>query len=327
MDIGLAAGDRTSSGTSKIWRRALFNLRSLDLNLLTVFEAIYERGTVGGAADHLALSQSATSHALSRLREVCNDDLFVRTRQGLSPTPVAKEMYPAIKQALEALRASLAEASGFDPARSQRRFRVGIPHPLGPFYALNLRAAVAAVAPGIVLTFDTVSLPVALEDNLRDGIVDIAIDWLPIALDPFVNKKLFDDHVVLLARSGHPSVNVGSTTEDLRTAEFVTLHRRTKVGHAPQALEDVSRLIVYEVVRVSELLEIPTVVASTDLLGIFLSSMEPFMEKLGLRVLPLPLELPPVSIYMIWHETRRHDTAHRWLREVVVAELGRFATS
>jgi len=82
----------------------VFNLRSLDLNLLTVFVAIYELGTVSGAADHLALSQSATSHALSRLREACRDDLFVRTRQGLSPTPVAKEMYPAIKQALDALK-------------------------------------------------------------------------------------------------------------------------------------------------------------------------------------------------------------------------------
>ena len=185
----------------------MFNLRSLDLNLLTVFEAIYELGTVSGAADHLALSQSATSHALSRLREACKDDLFVRTRQGLSPTPVAKEMYPAIKQALEALRATLAEASGFDPARSQRRFRISIPHPMGPFYALDLRAAAAAVAPGIVLTFDTVSRPVDLEDNLRDGIVDIAIDWLPVALDPFVNRKLFDDQVVLLARSDHPSAS------------------------------------------------------------------------------------------------------------------------
>ena len=106
---------RISSSTSKIWRGALFNLRSLDLNLLTVFEATYELGTVSGAADHLALSQSATSHALSRLRAVCKDDLFARTRQGLSPTPVAKEMYPAIKQALEVLRASLAEASGSIP--------------------------------------------------------------------------------------------------------------------------------------------------------------------------------------------------------------------
>ena len=92
----------------------MFNLRRLDLNLLTVFEAIYELGTVSGAADRLALSQSAASHALARLRDACKDDLFVRARQGLSPTPAAQEMYPAIKQALDALRATLAEASGFD---------------------------------------------------------------------------------------------------------------------------------------------------------------------------------------------------------------------
>jgi len=305
----------------------MFNLRSLDLNLLTVFEAIYEIGTVSGAADHLALSQSATSHALSRLREACKADLFVRTRQGLSPTPVAKEMYPAIKQALDALRASLAEASGFDPARSQRQFRISLPHPMGPFYALDLRAAVAAVAPGIVLSFDTVSRPVGLEDNLRDGIVDIAIDWLPVTQDPFVNKKLFDDQVVLLARSDHPTVHEGIAIEDLRKAEFVTLHRRREIGHAPQALEVVSRLVIHEVVRVSELLEVPTIVASTDLLGIFLSSMGPPMKRLGLQVLPIPLELPPMPIYMIWHETRRHDTAHSWLREMVVAELGRFGNA
>jgi LysR family transcriptional regulator, transcriptional activator for leuABCD operon len=304
----------------------MFNLRSLDLNLLTVFEAIYEVGTVSGAADRLALSQSAASHGLARLRDVCKDDLFVRARQGLSPTPAAQEMYPAIKQALDALRATLAEASGFDPGTSQRRFRISSPHPMGPFYALALRTAAAAVAPDIALTFDTVSRPVGLEDNLRDGIVDIAIDWLPATPDPFVNTKLFDDQVVLLARSDHPSARLGITLEDLQKAEFVTLHRRREIGHAPQALEDVSRLISHEPVRVSELFEIPTVVASTDLMGIFLSSMAPLMTKrLGLQILPIPLELPPMPIYMIWHETRRHDAAHRWLREFVVQELGRFA--
>jgi LysR family transcriptional regulator, transcriptional activator for leuABCD operon len=116
----------------------MFDLRSLDLNLLTVFEAIYELGTVSGAAERLLLSQSAASHARARLREACSDDLFVRARQGLAPTPVAKAMYPAIKHGLETLRASLAEASGFDPSRSQRHFRISIPHPLGPFYALDL---------------------------------------------------------------------------------------------------------------------------------------------------------------------------------------------
>src|SRR6516225_5633757 len=157
----------------------MFNLRSLDLNLLTVFEAIYELGTVSNAADRLALSQSATSHALSRLRKACRDELFVRGDKVLSPTPTAKAMYPVVKQALEALRTSLAEAMGFDPATSRRHFRLSIPHPMGPFFALGLRKTVAAVAPSIVLTFDTASRPVNLEENLRDGILDLGIDWLP----------------------------------------------------------------------------------------------------------------------------------------------------
>src|SRR5215475_9145213 len=161
-------------------RYTMFNLRTLDLNLLTVFEAIYDLGTVSGAADRLALSQSATSHALSRLRDVCKDELFVRTSQGLSPTPGAREMYPAIKQALDALRAALAEASGFDPRTSQRRFRISITLAMAPYYLLALRAAVAAAAPNVVLTFDTVSRPLNLAEGLRDGVIDIALDWLPI---------------------------------------------------------------------------------------------------------------------------------------------------
>ena len=79
-------------------------------------------------------------------------------------------------------------------------------------------------------------------------------------------------------------------------------------------------------VRVSELLEIPTVVAGTDLLGIFPSSMAPLLQKLGLRILAIPLELPPLPIYIIWHETRRNEAAHRWLRNFVVGEMSRFGS-
>ena len=304
----------------------MFNLRSLDLNLLTVFEAIYELGTVSGAADRLALSQSAASHALARLRDACKDDLFARARQGLSPTPVAQEMYPAIKQALDALRATLAEASGFDPGTSQRRFRITIPHPMGPFHALALRAAIAAAAPSVGITFDTVSRPVDLEEGLRDGIVDLAIDWLPVQLDPFVNRKLFDDRLVLLARLGHPSIGLGLTMKELLEAEFVTIHHRREIEYEPRAIGELRQLGMRVAAHVSELLEIPTLVASTDLVGVFAASMGPLMEqRLGLQVLPLPLELPAVPIYMIWHETRRHDPAHHWLRQVVAQELSRFA--
>jgi LysR family transcriptional activator for leuABCD operon len=304
----------------------MFNLRSLDLNLLTVFEAIYELGTVSNAADRLALSQSATSHALSRLRKVCRDELFVLGYKALSPTPTAQAMYPVIKQALDALRTSLAEATGFDPATSERHFRLCIPHPMGPLYALDIRNAFASIAPGIVITFDTVSRPVALEESLRDGVVDVAIDWLPAELDPFVNKKLFDDRMVLVARKNHPRVSAGLTIEELRQEELIGLHRRREIDRMPQALRELHlQFHQHEAVHVSELLEIPTVVGTTDLLGLMLSSMGPLIERLGLQILAIPLELPTIPIYMIWHESRRSDVAHLWLREVVIAELSRVA--
>ncbi len=304
----------------------MFNLRKLDLNLLTVFEAVHDLGSVSRAADRLALSQSATSHALARLRDACGDELFVRAPHGLSPTAVAKTMFPAIKQALEALRSSLAEASGFDPATSQRHFRISVPNPLGPFYAIAIRAAAMTVAPGVVLRFDTVTLPINLDDELRDGIVDVAIDWLPSKSGPFVNRKLFDDRLVLLARRDHPLVKAGATLENLRKAQFVGGHPRREIDRLPKAIREFRRLDVTEAVRVSELLEIPTVVAATDLLGVFPLSMAPLMERhLGLSILEIPVDLPQVPIYAIWHETRRGDSAHRWLRELVAAEIARFA--
>jgi len=302
---------------------AMFNLRSLDLNLLTVFEAVYESGTVTAAADRLALSQSATSHALARLREACGDDLFIRVQQGLTPTPVAKELYPVINKALEDLRTSLAEASGFDPARSQRRFRISIPHPMGPFYALNLRTAAATTAPGISLAFNTTSLPENLEDQLRDGIIDIAIDWVPIELGSFVNRKLFDDELVFVARINHPTVEGSITIEGLRQEEFVFPHFRREIDRLPPPLREVRQLGLQEALRVNELLEIPAVVLSSDLLGIFPASMGSLItERLGLQLLATPFELP-LPIYTIWHEARRNDPAHRWLRELVAAEIGR----
>ena len=304
----------------------MFNLRSLDLNLLTVFEAIYELGSVSAAADRLALSQSATSHALSRLRQACKDELFLRAGQGLSSTQVAQAMYPIVSQALESLRATLAEASGFDPAQSKRHFRIGIPHPMGPFYAVDLRTVVSDAAPGIILTFDTVSRPVDLEDSLRDGVADLAIDWLPIELNPFVNRKLFDDRLILVARRNHPLATAHITLKDLQEAEFVALHRRRDSEHLPRALREIHNLQLHDVVRVSELLEIPTVVASTDLLGLMPSSIGAFLEKrMGLRIIPMPVDLPLLPIYLIWHESRSRDSGHRWLREIVMKEGRRLA--
>ena len=119
---------------------------------------------------------------------------------------------------------------------------------------------------------------------------------------------------------------IGEAVQPVGKAEFVTIHHRREIEYEPRAIGELRQLGMRVAAHVSELLEIPTLVASTDLVGVFAASMGPLMEqRLGLQVLPLPLELPAVPIYMIWHETRRHDPAHRWLREVVAQELSRFA--
>src|SRR5262249_10223005 len=141
------------------------------------------------------------------------------------------------------------------------------------------RAAVSAAAPKVVLTFDTVSRPADLEESLRDGVVDIAVDWLPAQLDPFVNSKIFDDRLVLLARRDHPLVGVDLTMEELLSAEVVNIHHRREIEQAPVALREAFGLGMRETVFVSELLEIPVLVASSDLVGIFLASMGPLMEQ------------------------------------------------
>jgi DNA-binding transcriptional LysR family regulator len=302
----------------------VIDLRRLDLNLLTIFEAVYEHGSVARAAANLRLSDSATSHALARLREACGDPLFVRRGQGLGPTPAAARLFPEVKGALETLRRSLAEARGFDPAHSARRFALAFPHPMGPLWALDLRDATQAAAPGVALTFDTQTLPADVPARLRAGALDLAVDWMP-ARDPrLVQRPLFEDRILFIARPGHPRACWEMDGPALRRERFVSVHPRP--GPRSDALEGAARTInaldLDWVIRVSEFLEVPYLVATTDLLGYLPASLaRPALEAGLVREVPLPVALPPIPIFLIWHETRRTDEGHRWLRHLVARRV------
>src|SRR5512135_1596806 len=117
----------------------MLNLRSVDLNLLPVFEAAYEERSLSRAAERLAMTQSAVSHALTRLRALFRDPLFVRQSRGVMPTPEADRLYAGVREALASVRDAVAERRRFDPRISERRFVVAIPHPLGPLIILRLQ--------------------------------------------------------------------------------------------------------------------------------------------------------------------------------------------
>src|SRR5215470_10546082 len=230
----------------------LFNLRSVDLNLLPVFEAAYEERSLSRAAERLALTQPAVSHALGRLRAVFRDELFVRRARGVEPTPAADRIYSKLRGALASVRDAVVETRGFDPTTSERRFFVSIPHPLGPIMAVRLRERLTRVAPRVRVAFSTRSRPVDQDRGLRDGRIDAAVDWLSPTADFLNAGTLYEDGFVIMARRGHPALRYRTLAQVVRNAEFVSLRPRIPGEHPVPAIREARQLGFRIALEVSE---------------------------------------------------------------------------
>ena len=296
----------------------MLNLRSVDLNLLPVFEAAYEEPTLTRAAERMAMTQSAVSHALSRLREVFDDELFVRQGRGVVPTAAATTIYAKLHGALSTVRESVSQARGFDLKTSTKSFFISISHPLGPLMAVRLREQLARAAPGVKVAFSTRSRPVELDQALREGRVDAAVDWISPAVGHFNEVTLFDDALVAVARRGHPALRRARTVDALKTGEFVALRRRTE-GESPEpGLQDWLRLKLNVALEVSEILEVFMVASQSDLLGLIPRSMLKLArDTLGLRALPVEVTAKSFAIKLIWPANKESDPAQMFMRRQI----------
>jgi DNA-binding transcriptional LysR family regulator len=296
----------------------VLNLRSVDLNLLPVFEAAYEERSLSRAARRLAMTQSAVSHALTRLRAVFRDELFVREARGVLPTPVAELIYAKLRSALGSVRQSVAERRAFDPKTSERRFFVGISHPLGPMIGVRVLERLARAAPRVEVAFSTRSRPIDLERGMREGRFDAAVDWLTPARGPFRELALFGDAVVAVARSGHPALRRTRSIRDLKKGAFVSLRPRIEGEHPVPGIRVWRRLELNYVIEVSEILEIFMVAGQSDLFGLIPRSMLKFAgDVFGLRQLRAGPTRTSVPIKLLWHESRDADPAHAFLRRQI----------
>lgn len=302
----------------------MFNIRSVDLNLLPVFEAVYEEQSLSRAAVRLAMTQSAVSHAVTRLRALFHDELFVRHSRGVVPTPTADRVYAKLRGALGSMREAVTEVRGFDPKTSARRFFLAIPHPLGPMIVLRLHERLATIAPKIDVAASTRSRPIDLDRALREGRVDAAIDWLEPRGDQFNTKVLFEDALVAVARDGHPALRRPVSLKVLREGKFVWLRPRIEGEHPVPAIREWKHLKLNVALEVSEILEIFMVVSQSDLFGLIPRSMEKVARKtLGLRALGVFTKTQTLPIKLIWHASRDADPAHAFLRK----ELGTTAAA
>jgi DNA-binding transcriptional LysR family regulator len=305
------------------------NISGIDLNLLIAFESLLDERHVGRAASRIGLSQPALSNAIARLRVRLDDPLFVRTSQGMLPTPRAEQLSGPIRSALSLLRQTLEAPRSFDPNLSAQRFRIAVSDDvelrLAPIFSNAVRSTSLQLQ-----TRRLDGLFVIPESELRKGTLDLAIGYFPDArtLAPtFVMETLSEERNVVIARRGHPAFRKKLTLERLLKLDHAAVIYRNE----PWGLID-NELATRGLRRKLRLalphtLSVLHAVASSDLVAcIQESAASRYGPALGLVSHTEPIGLPPFVLRMVWHRQRSGDPAQLWLRDLLEREIRRPGT-
>jgi DNA-binding transcriptional LysR family regulator len=181
-------------------------IRKVDAGLLLVFRELLVRRRAADVAQHLGLSASAISHALSRLRDLFGEPLFIRRSHGLEPTQRALELGPQVERLLEAIDQVVSPERGFDPAGSRRRFRIACPDHIGSVVAPGLVAPFHREAPNATFSTRYAVFDRALRAVQR-GEADVALGSFERVPPGFAAETLFEDRYCVVARHGHPLID------------------------------------------------------------------------------------------------------------------------
>ena len=296
------------------------NLRSVNLNLLTIFDAIFTELNLSRAADKIGMSQPAMSAALGRLRITLNDELFIRTGRGLKPTPRALELQHPIRDILDRISSTLSDTERFEPGSSERIFTLA-----------SVDYGGVMIIPKLLQYLQHIKSPVKmnlwpqyesdLTERMHFGAIDFAIDNIPITDNAFHTEVLTRERAFCLVRKDHPDIRDTLTLEQFLDAEHVVLY--------PQG-DRISQLDEHMIakglrrkygVKVPNFFNMPYIVQSTDLIcGLPESMARHFARLHDLRVLPAPIDDWVATYYLMWHCYLDNDPGHKWLRDIIIAQ-------
>jgi len=310
------------------WSSARLNktapkLGAIDLNLLVVFDAIMRDRSVTRAGQRLGLSQPAMSHALTRLRHMLKDDLFVRSPNGMIPTPRAEELATPIRIALDGLQQSL-EPTQFEPAKATATFRIAVDNYAAIVLLAPIVAQVAKIAPGVTLDFrpsGTLNIPELLDRSE----LNLAIGPSRLQGERFSYRQLLQDQFVVVHRKGHPAIRARQFSTDklanLPQLEISSAHFGADFDDAgPARLKPVLRPAMR-----APFLSAGPILAASDLVSVFPLNVAKSMIKYHPLVFHRLSRPPkPIEAGMIWLRRLDNQPAHAWLREVIVRAANDF---
>jgi DNA-binding transcriptional LysR family regulator len=305
--------------------RSAPNFRTLDLNLLRVFDSVMAEGSLTRAAGVLAMTQPAASHALKRLHEALGEQLFTRTAIGMKPTLRAQALWPQVRNALTTLQKSLAPGA-FDPRSDAVNFRITMADATAALLAPAMVQAIEAAQALVNLRL----MPLLTRDPrqlLERGDADLAVGHFPDLIAALVTQgddatlrhaRLYDTRYVCVMRRGHPLARQRLTLDAYCGAHhlLVSFSGRPQ-GLVDRALADIGRRRRV-VLTVNQFFAAGRVVTQSNLLTVLpLMFLEATGTKGDLVTRELPFDPGAVHVEMLWHLRRDNDAAHRWLRSVI----------
>lgn len=292
------------------------HIKDIDLNLLRLFDAVYRTRNVSRAAELLDLTQPAASQALTRLRLLIKDPLFVRAGGGVQPTPKADRLANAVRSALGLLEEALNESALFDPLQSRKVFRIHMSDIGEGRFLPDLMVALQRQAPGVRLE----TLPVPrheIPQRLDSGAIDFAFGFLPTVKDT-QRVQLIQDRYVVLLRAGHPFAATRRSgtvlLSALRQLEFVAVrtHSDTLRILEMQQLQDRIRLTT------EHFMVLPAIVRATDLAVVMPRNIaRTFAADGGYTLIEPALPLRDFTVSLHWSRRFESDPGNQWMRGLI----------
>lgn len=300
--------------------------RSLDLNLLRVFDEVMAERSLTRAARNLSLTQPAVSNALRRLREALGDELVQRSGQAMVPTARALALWPSVRQALRQLQTAI-EPSRFAPAEATRTFVLAMADATAAELMGGLAIRLQEHAPGVSVRV----VPLTTRDPRRllaDGAADLALGYFPAVLSDltaraqtgepvnFAHQRLYGGKYVCVMRRDHPLAHGALTLDTYCAARHLLVSFSGRpYGYVDEALASIGRQRRV-VMTVNQFFTAGRMVVHSDLLSVLPLHFVPTTGMADLlQVRDLPLEVPPVHVAALWHERQQDQPAHQWLRQ------------
>jgi DNA-binding transcriptional LysR family regulator len=290
----------------------------LDLNLLLVFDAVMSERHVTRAARRLGMTQPAVSNALGRLREALGDELVLKVPGGVAPTSRALAMWPSLRAALGQIRDTL-RPPAFDPARMAAAFALAMNDDLASLFVPPLARRLERRAPEVdlrVVPNVKARAPAALER----GEAAMVLCTFPRQGAHLHARPVLHDRYMAVMRQGHPLAKRPLTPERFASARHLLVSPRGDPRGFVDALLEARGFSRRVGLSIHHFSLAPRLVAETDLVAT-LTLRTVVQSGLGhrLHVVPLPFELPPVEVRLVWHEREQNNPAHAWLRSELCA--------